>query len=134
MSRKIKFRAWDKLAKRMIYANHHISLDFNGVVHNLQNGAGGDDFELMQSTSLKDKNGKEIYEGDILASEANEKPCNYIVKWGETKTDYCGFILNPVMKNPPKITFHIHDFQAWMTECFLIIGNTVENPELLPKT
>lgn len=86
---------------------------------------------VMQFTGLTDKNGKEIYEGDILSSEVNEKPCNYIVKWSDNRSAYCGFALNPIMKNPPKITFHIHDFRLWMAEGFNIIGNIYENPELL---
>ena len=55
--REIKFRAWDKLTQRMIYR-----------VFNTRND---EDYILMQYTGLKDKNGKEIYEGDIIKQGDN---------------------------------------------------------------
>lgn len=90
-----------------------------------------DEFAVVRSTELFDRNGKEIYEGDILKSYANEKPCNYIVKWGETKGDYCGFILNPVFIDPPRFTYIVHNFKMWMADGFEVIGNIFETPELL---
>lgn len=140
--RPIKFRVWDHEAKHFVIPWRGSYYDDFDLIYTNEGKwfwSGGDKidierYSMVQSTGLLDKNGCEIYEGDILASDCNEKPCNYIVKWSENKADYCGFVLNPVMKNPPRITYHMHNFKMWMAEGFLVIGNVFENPELLvPK-
>lgn len=70
MNREIKFRVWDKDLKRIRYLNtEHDFIRFDslgqGYYENMQTGLGEWFSDLMQYTGLKDKNGREIYEGDI---------------------------------------------------------------------
>lgn len=81
---------------------------------------------LIQCTGLKDKNGKLIYEGDIVKIPDDWN--DYKLMAGEKREvvfNKGGFRLKPKWCNG----FYVH----WLedTKCFEIIGNIYENPELL---
>lgn len=87
--REIKFRAWDKTTKTMCYlTNPHWSLYFGSKgaeVLNLQNGSGGDEYELMQYIGITDKFKKDVYESDRVKFKLFDKEyiatVKYVDKW-----------------------------------------------------
>ena len=109
--RPIKFRAWDKESKKIVFPNEmwhninlglHISTAFDSHL-GVMIGLDDEDCILMQFTGLHDKNGKEAYSEDIYKDEVGNVG---IIEW-----DYL------LLARLQEIKFEI-------------IGNIYENPEL----
>lgn len=120
------FRAWLKEEKEMIDVDEiHWSdgqLDFigDGITFKCKS----DDLVLMQSTGLKDKNGKEIFEGDVAYNGFRKTIVNYGKQTKEEEfgviSEYVGFNLTLACGYPEAVPMN-----------YEIIGNIYENPELL---
>jgi len=128
LSREIKFRAFDKKDNKMSdnFELHERQImcgeEYMADTYDIDCG----DFEVMQYTGLHDKNGKEIYEGDIITCE------------GGYEGEDC--------EQPSKVYFCSESLQ-WRVACLCgcqsyelsdydyasVIGNIYQNPELLPN-
>lgn len=129
-----KFRAWLKNDKEMIDADEiHFDngqLDFIGDAITFMRNA--DEIELMQSTGLFDKNGQEIFEGDIIDTTDYEGGLssvgNTLVK---VESDKYGFIVTGDFPCSPITLKEFEDGRKFAGVKVKIIGNVYENPELL---
>jgi uncharacterized phage protein (TIGR01671 family) len=130
MNRQLKFRVWDKLAKRMIYPHNdnqqHFIIDLNGRFHNLQNGSGGDDYVIQQYTGLTDSNDDPIYEGDILKNHYDVG--NNIIGQVLYESDHGGYIFQWKRKGRGQDYKNLNCDVAFES---VIVGNIFEQSELL---
>ena len=129
--REIKFRAWDKGLKRMIYLSEPTveNDDFSGIVFKLRDYFVSafssdriEDLELMQYTGLRDKNGREVYEGDIMRFK----------DWWDEE------MVGEVRYSEKDMAFTIVNdfwdgFPIMYADDLEVIGNIYENPELLEE-
>jgi uncharacterized phage protein (TIGR01671 family) len=120
--REIKFRAWQKHHKQMVkvtridFNRNLITADYGEKTVPRFNTFEQDNFILMQYTGLKDKNGREIYEGDIVKSDNGEAIDKIVYKQG-------AFYVESIKRN--LLDELLSDVE---TE---VIGNIYANPELL---
>lgn len=128
---KPRFRAWDVLAEKMIDEILMISFVRKEIIGKFSDGStsvplkfederNGEDVILMQSTGLKDKNGKEIFEGDVvkMAKDVYSEPTYYEI------VRHRGGAYRLKSKQ--------HGCELWLrhTDCE-VVGNIYENKELL---
>jgi len=115
--REIKFRAWDKIINEWVYF----------TLEELCNEVG--DFSIMknwcQYTGLKDKNGREIFERDIVKwfNEADN-----VFELGKVIMNFYSWVAHTINKG--QFTFFDAHFEGVEFE---VIGNIYENPKLLKK-
>ena len=138
MNREIKFRAWDDKKKEWLLGYDLPNLggfSLNGECmllgewsHVLDQAMHEHiDLKVMQFTGLKDKNGKEIYEGDVVNMHGGSGERGSVCEvYFTNAADFSGFCLKSNMGDGRK-----RYFQHWTGKDAEIIGNIYENPELL---
>ena len=129
MNREIKFRAWDKSTNEMV--------DWEGItghgntMYVILCKTKSDKYDLMQYTGLKDKNGKEIYEGDIVRLSDDYRfhegeLC--VIEWHKYSVPY---IVQRYLVSRLKIGDYNFDYIKGDSELYEIIGNIYSHPSLL---
>ena len=129
--REIKFRCWDKENKEMLEVqelDYADSYDGQPMVRTTMYNDYFDteDMILMQYTGLKDKNGKEIYEGDIV-----HIPDDYEEYGFASGENYSIDFKDGRFRLKPKYKPNAIGYDLEFTEELEVIGNIYENPELL---
>lgn len=119
--RDIKFRAWHKHDKRMMFRgvfdrNWYTEAKGGKCIDGIQPSDKGN-VELMQYTGLKDKNGVEIYEGDVVSFDSESLEC--IIE-----TDGAWF-------ENDNVTMRYDDFKKY-GEPLVVTGNIYEKPQNQP--
>ncbi|KXY30101.1 hypothetical protein AT268_17500 [Bacillus cereus] len=135
--REIKFRVWSKHTKKMFYEGFYISQNGDLFQNDSLDYKNKDSFEVMQYTGLKDKNGKEIYEGDILEC-TSELLTNYgTTRTGRFETTYKQVIWLTdswgyrVLKSKHIVEGAERKGLEVAIKFGVVCGNIYENPELL---
>lgn len=153
--REIKFRAWDRKEK-CLFPVHE--LEWHKISNSLTRCVGYDDWDkdgytmrgggimtyengeryvLMQYTGIKDKNGKDIYEGDIIKITYDtafaEEP-DYIGQVSyKSDEDYPAFDLEPFIDCEMNALSWLKSESDESVLSYEVIGNIYEDPELLNK-
>jgi len=140
--REIKFRAWDKENKKMLVSEdeeNYLSIYLDGTFDSLGNMLDisdsrrrqrSEELELMQFTGLKDKNGKEIYEGDIV--DVKYRGIGSIIFMDKAMINpeygFCKVLPAFLIKQDNKSSAFLYKDRD-----LKVIGNIYENPELMER-
>ena len=125
---KPKFRAWTEEGKVMYYdvypfKNDALLLSYDEIAFD---EVPASDFILMQSTGLKDKNGSEIFEGDIVKYEAG---CNTVTEEVAYDKNFAGFGVRDADTDIIFTFLQLADVVDLIS--LEVVGNIYQNPELL---
>lgn len=129
-----KFRAWDSIKKKFV---EHFFITDNGLICNMERPTSGynspvpiekSELILMQSTGLHDKNGKEIFEGDILKVANNDSSWFEVVKYDHEKAMFISKEVNLKYEVPETPLYDLFSSYLFKVE---VIGNVWEDGDLI---
>ena len=122
-----KYRAWSKDKKIL---SEVVSIDFwsENTVTEYFRERDFEDVILMQSTDLKDKNGKEIFEGDILKVANNDSSWFEVVKYDHEKAMFISKEVNLKYEVPETPLYDLFSPYLFKVE---VIGNIWEDGDLI---
>ena len=125
-----RFRAWDGGSLCRMYSPSEVMICDSNIWVFDEDSEGNEwivnnDLSLMQSTGLKDKNGKEIFEGDIL-KVTNLSSWLEVVSFNEDKAMFVSKEINREIEETP--LYDLFNTDIFEVE---IIGNIYEKPELV---
>ncbi len=135
--REIKFRAWDNVKDKMYYLgeeeNIHFEFDSIGIkaidiTEESEEFKHLEHLEYMQSTGLKDKNGTEIYEGDILSDLKKE---NMIKVYWDNQFAEFNLLTFEAQEGFENDIGLVHGFSELYLEQIEVVGNIFEDSDLL---
>ena len=136
--REIKFRAWDKRDAIMIYPKidggeeFMLSLCLRAfeVCHGGELIEVSGRYELLEFTGLNDKQGKEIYEGDLVVMQGGSEKV-YKIQWSD-EWNKAGFVIKGIVPFANKrVRFSSDYLNPHYAKSIKITGNIYENPKLL---
>lgn len=118
-----KFRAWDSLAEKMYSWTELLNQNLKNIF-TIPEQCG---YHLMQYTGLTDKNGKEIYEGDIVKFRFKDDRKEFpdLIGYIEYQTTFTAF---RIMSNQGSFKIDITEIKF-----IEVIGNVYDNKNLLEK-
>jgi uncharacterized phage protein (TIGR01671 family) len=122
MKREVKIKGWHKILKEFVPVHKYVSIDQHGII-------GNDYVDVLLFTGLKDKNSKEICEGDILKMEYGNYQVIYhlYLGWDGSGSIHPGFYLARYNEKIDEELLEL-DYHLGFDESE-IIGNIYENPE-----
>jgi uncharacterized phage protein (TIGR01671 family) len=126
--REIKFRAWERVQRRFIYTGPIWKSDFWNMLE-----ADPDVYDIQQYTGLKDNNGKEIYEGDIIRETLGNQKGNFEVVYFPQMACFAGrtYVDSLISLGKEERINIIFSENGLIPLEYEVIGNVYENPELL---